>query len=87
MDKVFATHNDAMTKSSLKPDNREAFWNDFHKLSYEQLCKKYIHISSKEKIKSVLRKIGVLEKIQKIREGGVTSNNNFGMLYIFKDND
>ena len=69
MDKVFATHNDAMTKSSLKPDNREAFWNDFHKLSYEQLCKKYIHISSKEKMKSVLRKIGVLEKIQKIRRG------------------
>ena len=37
-------------------------------------------------MKSVLRKIGALEKIQKIR-GGVTSNNNFGMLYIFKDND
>ena len=86
VDKVFATHNNAMTKSSLKPINRETFWNDFHKLSYEQLCKKYIHISSKEKVKSVLRKIGLLEKIQKIR-GGVTSNNSFGMLYIFKDND
>ena len=76
-----------MTKSSLKPINRETFWNDFYKLSYEQLCKKYIHISSKEKMKSVLRKIGVLEKIQKIKRGGVTSNNNFGMLYIFKGND
>jgi len=72
-----------MTKSSLKPVNREAFWNDFHKLSYEQLCKKYIHVSSKEKIKSVLRKIGVLKIIQKIR-GGLNSNNNFGILYLFK---
>ncbi len=83
VDKVFATHNEAMTKSALKPVNREVFWNDFHKLSYKQLCKKYIHISPKEKIKSVLRKMGILEKLSK---GGVNSNN-FGMLYIFEDKD
>lgn len=67
VDKVFATHNEAMTKSSSKPANREEFWNDFHKFSYEKLCKKYVHISSEEKMKSALRKIGMLEKIQKMR--------------------
>lgn len=85
VDKVFLTHNDAMTKSSLKPINREAFWNDFQKFSYEQLCEKYIHISSKEKIKSFLRRIGVLERFHNIKRGG--ANSNFGTLYIFKDND
>ena len=70
VDTVFATHNEAMTKSSQKPDNRGEFWKDFYKLSYKKLCKKYTHISLKEKVKGILRKAGILSKIQRIRQKG-----------------
>lgn len=80
VNKVFETHNEAMLKSSKLPLDRDDFWRDFQKLSFEELSKKYVHLTSKEKIRKFLRKVGLLEKVRKIR-GGVTSNS-FGMLYI-----
>lgn len=80
IEKVFERHNEAMIKSSKLPIDREEFWKDYQILSFEELSKKYVSLNSKEKIRKFFRKVGLLEKVRKIR-GGVTSNS-FGMLYI-----
>lgn len=80
IEKVFEKHNEAMIKSSKPPLDREEFWKDYQILSFEELSKKYVSLTSKEKLRKFFRKVGLLEKVRKIR-GGVTSNS-FGMLYI-----
>lgn len=70
IEKVFETHNEAMTKSSKLPLDRCAFWEDFQKLSFEELSKKYVSLTSKEKVRKFLRKVGLLEKIRKLSGGG-----------------
>jgi len=56
-------------------------WGHGSRIIHEELSKKYVHLTSKEKIRKFLRKVGLLEKVRKIRGGEVTSNS-FGMLYI-----
>lgn len=68
--KVFATHNEAMTRSSELPSEREEFWKDFQICSFENLGKKYVPLTIKEKTKSILRKTGLLEKIRNFKGGG-----------------
>lgn len=85
INRVFETHNDAMIKSSVKPSDRKEFWNDYQALSYDALFKKYVPLNSKEKVKKILRKFGLLKIVRKAKfaRGGVTSNS-FGILYIIK---
>lgn len=70
VEKVFETHNEAMIKSSKLPADREEFWRDYQILSFEKLSKKYVCLNSKEKIRKILRKVGILEKVRKFRGGG-----------------
>ncbi len=86
IEKVFEKHNDAMIRSSKLPIAREVFWKDYQILNFEKLSKKYVSLTAKEKIRKFFRKVGLLEKIRKIRRGVVTSNS-FGMLYVIKKVD
>lgn len=70
IEKVFEKHNEAMIKSSKLPIDREEFWKDYQVLSFEELSKKYVSLTSKEKIRKFFRKVGLLEKVRKIRGGG-----------------
>ena len=84
INRVFETHNDAMIKSSVMPSDREKFWNDYQVLSYDSLLKKYVPLNSKERIKKVLRKFGLLEIVRSTKSPGGVTSNSFGMLYIMK---
>lgn len=81
-EKVFENHNDAMTKSAILPIYREQFWKDYQSLNINKLGNKYVPLTMKEKIKKVLRELGLLEVIKKHK--GVKTSNSFGMLYIMK---
>ena len=81
-EKVFENHNDAMTKSAILPIHREQFWKDYQSLNINKLGNKYVPLTMKEKIKKVLRKLGLLEVIKKHK--GVKTSNSYGMLYIMK---
>ena len=70
IEKVFEKHNEAMIKSSKLPIDREEFWKDYQVLSFEELSKKYVALTSKEKVRKFFRKVGLLEKVRKIRGGG-----------------
>lgn len=80
--KVFETHNEAMLKSSKLPPDREDFWRDYQTLSFKKLSEKYVRLTSKDIIKKYLRKVGLLEKARRIKNGGGVTSNSFGMLYI-----
>lgn len=67
IEKVFEKHNEAMIKSSKLPIDREEFWKDYQVLSFEDLSKKYVSLTSKEKVRKFFRKVGLLEKVRKIR--------------------
>lgn len=81
-EKVFEHHNDAMTKSAILPIHREQFWKDYQRLNINKLGNKYVPLTMKEKIKKVLRELGLLEVIKKHK--GVKTSNSSGMLYIMK---
>lgn len=82
---VFSTHNRAMCESSRLPKERQEFWNDCYSLDSKKLFKKYAKVSSKEKTKWFLTKLGLLDIIRKRRKiGGVVTSNDFGMPYHFK---
>ncbi|WP_281532025.1 Coenzyme F420 hydrogenase/dehydrogenase, beta subunit C-terminal domain [Anaerocolumna aminovalerica] len=67
--KVFESHNGEMTKSVVRPDIRESFWKDYQMNDFAKLSKKYVKIPLKKRIKKTLRRIGILEKVQKMRGG------------------
>lgn len=56
-----------MIKSSVKPSDRKEFWNDYQALSYDALFKKYVPLNSKEKVKKILRKFGLLKIVRKAK--------------------
>lgn len=72
--------NPAEFQSCIRPPQRDTFFNDMNNMSFEILAKKYIvpvDVTLKGKLK---RKI---KKVVKIFGGGVKSNTEYGLLFVF----
>ena len=55
--------NTAEYKSVKKPENRESFFLDMNYNDFETLSKKYVPLSFKRRVKSVLLRITIIKKI------------------------
>lgn len=57
VNQVFKVSNIPMTASCTMPKGRNEFWDDYNKLHYEKLIKKYVKIPYKAIILGILRKV------------------------------
>lgn len=79
---VFAKHNRALFDSASRPEGRDTFFIDLDRLSFRKMAKKYIRVSSKEKLKHYLDRFGVLKVIRLCTRGGVNEN---GIAFFFDE--
>ena len=59
--------NPAIFKSMERPKVRDEFYVDVNRLSFDKLGNKYMPLNCKVKLKGFLGRIGILEKLEKMR--------------------
>lgn len=65
--------NAAIAEGVKRPKERNTFFEDLGKMSFEKLGKKYLRPTAKERLKQVLEKCGLLEPAKKIK-GKICNN-------------
>lgn len=73
-------HNPAEYRSVTRPEQRETFFIDMNLLSFSMLKKKYFPVSLKKRVKQILMKSPLKNKLGR----GITSSSNYGVLFILE---